>query len=91
MTTDIFELKVDSRNGVLYQGRVMSVTSFNATGKFDVLAQHANFISLIAKKLIISNDKGEIKEIPFNDALIRVRQNNVEVYIGVEGLSESQY
>jgi F0F1-type ATP synthase epsilon subunit len=91
MRKDIFDLKVNSRSGVLYDGQVVSITSFNETGRFDVLAEHANFISLIRKSLIIRDEKEKAREIPFNDALIRVRQNNVEVYIGVEGLSESQY
>jgi len=83
-----FHLKVSSREGVVFEGDVASVTSYNEKGRFDVLAEHANFISLINKGLeIVESNKKEKINIPFDNALIRVRENNVEVYIGVEGMS----
>ena len=91
MSSDIFELEVQSRGGIIFKDKVVSITSFNETGKFDVLAEHANFISLITKSLIIRSEKGEVKKINFDNALIRVRQNRAEVYIGVQTLSDNQY
>lgn len=82
-----FYLKVQGREGVIYEGKVYSVTSFNEVGRFDVLSRHANFISLINKGLIIRDEKGS-REIKFDNALMRVKENNVEVYVGVEGLAE---
>lgn len=88
MNDEAFYLKVVSREGLVYEGKVESISSFNDLGKFDVLARHANFISLITKGLVIrEKEEGNEKNIQFDNALIRVRENNVEVYIGVEGLS----
>jgi len=70
----------------MYQGQVASITSFNKKGKFDVLPQHANFISLIQKSLLIRDDRGETREIKVNNGLMRVKEDNVEVYIGIETL-----
>jgi len=84
----LFNLSVKSRSGVLYQGQVASITSFNKKGKFDVLPQHANFISLIQKSLIIRDDKGKLSEIEVSNGLMRVKKDNVEVYIGIETLAE---
>ncbi|MHA2426602.1 MAG: hypothetical protein ACXADB_00980 [Candidatus Hermodarchaeia archaeon] len=78
-----FRLKVRSREGVVYEGDVTSISSFNEKGKFDVLAQHTNFITLIQKKLIIRDIKGTQKEIEVGNALLRVKDNTVEVYLGV--------
>lgn len=88
MPDDKFHLKVQSREGVLYEGDVIALTSFNEKGKFDILALHTNFISLIQKKLEIRDEENtdKAKEIRFNNALLRVKENNVEVYLGVEGL-----
>lgn len=78
-----FHLVVRSREGELFRGEVDSITSYNDKGVFDVLAQHANFISLIKKSLIIR--KGEmVNTINLSNALMRVRENSVEVYIGIE-------
>ena len=67
-----------------------SITSFNESGKFDVFASHANFISLIQNALVISTSDGERKEIEVGLALLRVRNNDVEVYLGIEGMKEGQ-
>ena len=83
----IFHLKVASREGTIYEGDVTSITSFNEKGEFDVLASHANFISLIKKRLTVKEtEKGNQKDISFDNALMRVKQNSVEVYVGVEGM-----
>lgn len=91
MVEDRFNLLVRSREGVVYQGQVDSLTSYNEEGKFDILAEHANFISLIQRQLIIrqtSDDKPIT--IDFDTALLRTRKNNVEVYLGFEGLKSTQ-
>lgn len=78
-----------SREGVIFEGDVSSITSYNEVGKFDVLEQHANFISLINKGLSIGDLNGSLREMKLDNALMRVRQNNCEVYIGVEGAGPS--
>ena len=80
-----FHLKVVSREGIIFEGDVSSITSFNDAGKFDVLEQHANFISLINKGLTIRDLNGAMRELKLDNALMRVIANNCEVYIGVEG------
>ena len=86
----IFNVLVKSREGVVFQGSVESISSINEKGKFDVLAQHANYISLIEKEITIIDLEGKIKRIPLTNGLIRVRENNVEVYLGVEGTKGTQ-
>lgn len=93
MTEDVdginFYLKVVSREGILYEGETVSITSYNDYGIFDVLAQHANFISLINRGVIIKDKKNEERNIKFDNALLKVFKNNVEIYVGVEGMSPS--
>ncbi len=82
-----FHLKVHSRQGLVFEGDVDSITSFNETGKFDILAQHANFISLIKKSLTIRDSTGKLREIKVDNALLRMKENQVEVYLGVQGMT----
>ncbi len=82
-----FHLKIASREGTVFEGVVSSITSYNPKGKFDILENHTNFISLIQDKVILRESKDSEKEIVFKNALMRVRENNVEIYIGVEGKS----
>lgn len=80
-----FFLIVRSREGIVYNGQVSSITSINEKGKFDVLPQHANFISLIEKELVIRDLDNKAQKISLSNGLMRVRKDNVEVYLGVEG------
>ena len=89
---DKFHLIVSSREGVVFEGDVESITSYNEKGKFDVLAQHANFISLVKNNLTVRVQGDSVdKELSFDNALMRVRENKVEVYLGVEGLTSNSY
>lgn len=87
MNDQSFHIKVSSKEGTLYEKDVSSISSYNEKGNFDVLAQHANFISLISKGLAIREKQGGKKEIKFDSALMRVHENNVEVYVGIEGIA----
>jgi len=80
-----FHLKIISREGLVFEGDVDSITSYNNKGKFDVLSLHANFISLIQKGVTIKETKDAAeKQINFDNALMKVKQNLVEIYLGIE-------
>lgn len=83
-----FHLLVRSREGIIFQGDVDSISSYNDKGAFDVLAEHANFISLIKRKVIIRSGK-LVKSLDVSNALMRVRENYVEVYVGIEDIAKS--
>ncbi|TSC74765.1 MAG: Uncharacterized protein G01um101433_1000 [Parcubacteria group bacterium Gr01-1014_33] len=67
----------------LWEKGYCAVSSLNERGEFDVLPLHANFISLIRSKLIITQKGNTIKEIPLGAGVLAVRGNGVEVYIGI--------
>jgi len=89
--TDLkYDLKIVGREGVVYQGKVDSISSYNENGLFDVLALHANFISLIYKKLIIRVTETDIREMQIGNALLRNKEGSLEIYLGIEELSEKE-
>lgn len=66
-----------------YDGVAKSVTATNDTGKFDVLAQHHNFITILrAGEIIVRDDQGDhtIKSEP---AIMHVKNNQVIVFLNV--------
>lgn len=91
MNDKVFHLLVRAREGIIFEGDVDSVTSFNEAGKFDVLAHHANFISLIQKSLTIIEPDGKITELPVDTALLRTKENKVEVYLGIHGIKPAEF
>jgi F0F1-type ATP synthase epsilon subunit len=77
-------LSVKNREETVYNGEILTMTSYNGTGKFDILMGHANFISLINKKILIHEINGAMKEIPLESGVLRIKNNMIEVYLGVK-------
>lgn len=84
MNDELINLTVRTRDRIVYSGSVKSFSSVNDTGKFDVLPQHANFISLIKDELVIRDDKGKVEKIPLSGGILRVERNVAEVFLGIE-------
>ena len=87
MQEEVFHLKIVSKEGILFDDNVRSLTSYNDKGKFDILATHANFISIIYKSIIIIDSKGQKKELEIEKALLRNKNNRLEIYLGIDNIS----
>ncbi len=83
---NIFHLKIVAKDGILFEGDIKSLTSYNSKGRFDILAYHANFISIIYKSIKIVDVKGNAKEMNIEKALLRNKQNNLEIYLGIDDI-----
>lgn len=82
-------LQVRNREGVVFQGKVKNLTSINDDGEFDVLSYHANFISLINEKLVLRLLDNTNRIIKFSRGVMRVLENNVDVFLGVKEESKT--
>jgi len=74
---------IQDRNTLLFQGEVEAISSFNDKGPFDILPRHANFISIIKKHVVIHLPRKEEKRIELESGILKVRDNNVEIYLGI--------
>jgi len=65
----------------LFNGTALSVSSENSSGKFDILPQHANFITLIQNSPIVIRT-GEGKDLSYNFplAIVHTAENQVRIY-----------
>ncbi len=85
MATNTLHLKISTPFQIVYEGEVQSVTSTNTEGKFDVLPEHANFITLIDNKPVTVRPKGEQpKEFNFPLAILYVHGNRVNIYTNIQ-------
>ncbi len=66
-----------------FRGRAVSVSSENDLGKFDVLKDHSNFISLIYEKLEIKTPGGKVIDYQFKRGVMKVNRNEVNVFLGL--------
>jgi F0F1-type ATP synthase epsilon subunit len=77
-------LKVVTRGELVYEGDVISMSSVNDKGKFDVLIRHANFITLIRDEIIIRDTGGEERVIKIGRGILKVFENEANAYLGVK-------
>lgn len=65
MASTTLNVKILSPTQTIFEGEVLSISSVNSTGKFDILPFHANFITLVQKNPVIlrikkKGDEGKI-------------------------------
>lgn len=77
-------LIVQDTESIIFNDKVDRITSYNEMGKFDVYPMHANFISIIAKQLSIYQNHKLIKEIPIQQAVMKVKKDEVRIFLGLE-------
>ncbi len=76
-------IKVRNPDEVVFEGEVDQISSSNKIGKFDILDNHANFISLIQDSLVMKK-AGQTNELKVDSGILRVQENKVFVYLGIK-------
>lgn len=80
------DVSIRSPEKLIFQGKAASVSSFNTVGPFDILPEHENFISLVKTKIIIHKDNINKQEFPIESGILKVKDNQVFIFLGVETL-----
>lgn len=78
--TDILTVTINSPKEHVWEGKAFTVSSVNSQGPFDILPQHANFITLIEDKPIVIRTPIEILKYTFTKSLIYTHDNYVYIY-----------
>ncbi|MEI6532990.1 MAG: hypothetical protein WCO06_04070 [Candidatus Roizmanbacteria bacterium] len=79
---------IRSIDSVAFKNYVKSISSKNERGEFDILPMHANFISLVQEKIIVTLIDDSTQEYIIDAAIIKIFNNRVDIYMGV-GMNES--
>lgn len=76
-----FHVRIISPQQLILDTEASSVSSKNLYGPFDVLAQHANFITIIESSPIVVQIKGgKPLTFKFPVAIMYVMENRVDIY-----------
>ncbi len=87
---NLLQVRIISPKKMIYAGNASSVSSVNSAGKFDILSQHANFITLIKNTPInLVKLSGELVTFNFNLAIILAINNSVTIYSDISDLSQA--
>ena len=79
---------VKSPENTLFDGQAKSVSSTNEKGKFDILFNPANFISIVKKNIIIHIDNDQKKEFDIDRGIVRFYKNHVSIFLGIEAIPQ---
>ncbi|MCH8889289.1 hypothetical protein IID26_02610 [Patescibacteria group bacterium] len=81
---EFLSVRVSNPDAVLWLGEADSVSSRNLQGDFDILPQHANFITIIQNNpIIIQIRGGEKKEFHFDSAIIYTYKDSVQIFANI--------
>ena len=81
-----FQLKVVSPQDTLFEGKALSVSSRNSAGNFDILPEHANFITIVENSPIVIRPASPAEKITFTFplAIVYVTNNRATIYAKLE-------
>ena len=85
--THLLNVRIRDTENILFEGEADRINSINEMGPFDVYPMHANFISIIKKKITIYLKKEVQKELTFEQAIMKVKKDVVHIYLGIEVFS----
>ena len=75
----------DTQN-IIFNDDVDRISSFNEVGRFDIYPMHANFISIIRQEINLFQDKKLVKNIKIEQAVLKVKQDIADIFLGIETL-----
>jgi F0F1-type ATP synthase epsilon subunit len=75
------EVTISSPEDTLWLGTADAVSSENSQGKFDILPQHANFITILEnQEVVIRTKKGEQKKFKITRGVLYCHEDKISIY-----------
>lgn len=66
-----------------FSDKAFAVTSENAVGTFDILPQHANFITQIFNKIVVKTEGSPERKFEFKSGVLEVSDDKVNIFLGI--------
>ena len=86
MAEKTFKVKIRDTENIVFEGEVERISSYNEVGPFDIYPMHANFISIVRQELVLYNNNKKVKELKFEQAVMKVKQDSANIFLGIEVL-----
>ncbi len=79
-TKEKLKVIINSPNKLIWEGVASSVSSKNSAGSFDILPEHANFITMIQNEPIVIRTLSKDKVFTYENSVLSVYGGNVTIY-----------
>jgi len=80
--TDTISITIMSPDAIVWQGAILSLSSSNSEGGFDIMPDHARFMTLIEKTPItLYKTDGSLEVLSFDNAVLFFEDNVAKIYI----------
>lgn len=79
----VLSVQVFTPKGVVWEGEAQAISSVNSQGPFDLLPEHAHFISLIEHHPITVVTASGDQTFTFETAVIRLIDDRVTIYADI--------
>jgi|DEB19_MinimDraft_3_1074340.scaffolds.fasta_scaffold351187_1 F-type H+-transporting ATPase subunit epsilon len=80
---ETFPLKIFSPFKVFFEGEALAMSAVNASGPFDILAKHEDFLTILTPCNIVVQTVNGKKEIPMERAIVQVIKDRVWVFANI--------
>ena len=86
---EFLEVKInDYKQGLIFEGKVRSLTANNDTGMFTILPEHANYITLINGNIITRGENKQTKTYEISKGILECKNNKIIILISMESKKE---
>lgn len=82
-TEQQIDVIVRSRSKTYFDGKAKAITSTNEAGVFDVLPQHANFITMVQDFVTVTLPNNKEQKFEIKTGVMQVLQNKADIYLTV--------
>jgi len=84
MNHEEFVVTVVSPDERIWEGKAYSISSENSAGKFDILPEHANFVTIIKNKPIVIRTENKKEQIfTYKNAVLAINNGKVAIYADI--------
>ena len=81
-SSDTILVTVQSPDAVVWQGQALLISSANSEGDFDIMPDHARFMTLISgTPLVVNEVDGSNRSFTFDNAVLVFQDNNAKIYV----------
>ncbi len=81
-----FKVKIRDTENTIFDGEIERISSYNEVGPFDIYPMHANFISILRQEVSLYNGSKVVKELKFEQAVLKVKADIAQIFLGIEVL-----